>query len=391
MGRANRLLAPRVRAIATSFARRARSRPGARRQGDAAPAIRCGRRSLAAAHDALSAARPRRTAAPAGVRRQPGRARHGRHRAGGDRAAAALQMRGCRVVQQARAEDLARGPRRSMRALRRAGRGRAVLHRSAGADRRVPSRRSRARAPRPWPNSRRSAGRRSWCRCRMRSTRTRRANAGVLHGGRRRSGSTRAMFTPERLADEIADARRRARTGSRRWPRRAPSALGRIDAAERLADLVLQVGRPHRTKGSSSHETAARHRPDPFRRHRRHRHERHRRGAAQSRLHGAGLRRRRQRQRQAPARQGHHGRRSATTPRTSAAPRWWSSPSAIKRDNPELVGRARQAPAGGAPRRDAGRADAAEAAASPSAAPTARPRRPRWSRRCSTPAASTRP
>ena len=35
--------------------------------------------------------------------------------------------------------------------------------------------------------------------------------------------------------------------------------------------------------------------------------------------------------------------------------------SAIKRDNPELAGRARPAPAGGAPRRDAGRADAAQA------------------------------
>ena len=33
---------------------------------------------------------------------------------------------------------------------------------------------------------------------------------------------------------------------------------------------------------------------------------------------------------------------------------------AIKRDNPELIGGARQAPAGGAPRRDAGRADAAQ-------------------------------
>ena len=68
---------------------------------------------------------------------------------------------------------------------------------------------------------------------------------------------------------------------------------------------------------------------------------------------------RRERQRQAPARQGHRGHRSATRPRTSATPRSSSSRPRSRSDNPELARRAREAPAGGAPRRDAGRADAA--------------------------------
>jgi hypothetical protein len=64
--------------------------------------------------------------------------------------------------------------------------------------------------------------------------------------------------------------------------------------------------------------------------------------------------------------------------------------SAIKPGNPELTPPA-PPPAGGAPRRDAGRADAASARTSPWPAPMARPPPPRWSPRCSTPAASTRP
>ncbi len=53
--------------------------------------------------------------------------------------------------------------------------------------------------------------------------------------------------------------------------------------------------------------------------------------------------------------------------------------------------RARAAPAGGAPRRNAGRTDAAEKLRRRSPAPMARPRPRRWSRRCSMPAASIRP
>ena len=76
-------------------------------QDRAAPAIRCGPKSMAlwgAPYDAPQAGRP---AAPAGVRRQPGRARHERDRA--RRAHAACRMI-CKtrlsVVQQCRPEDL---------------------------------------------------------------------------------------------------------------------------------------------------------------------------------------------------------------------------------------------------------------------------------------------
>ena len=74
------------------------------------PAIRCGREVIAAAATPYAAPRAERQIAPAGVRRQPGRARDGRDRAGGDRAAdAPICARGLSIVQQARA----RGPRRA--------------------------------------------------------------------------------------------------------------------------------------------------------------------------------------------------------------------------------------------------------------------------------------
>ena len=81
----------------------------------------------------------------------------------------------------------------------------------------------------------------------------------------------------------------------------------------------------------------------------------------QPRLSRAGLRRRRERQRRAPARARHRPSSSATRPRTSATAEVVVVSTAIKRDNPELDRRAREAPAGGAPRRDARRTDAAEA------------------------------
>ena len=64
--------------------------------------------------------------------------------------------------------------------------------------------------------------------------------------------------------------------------------------------------------------------------------------------------------------------------------------SAIKSGNPELDDARAAASAGGAPGRDAGRTDAPAARTSRSPAPTARPPRRRWSRRCWRPAASTR-
>ena len=150
---------------------------------------------------------------------------------------------------------------------------------------------------------------------------------------------------PQRLA---GDGARRARAGPAR----------RRDAARRSGRrLILAL-----TAGDRADDDgAARRRPDPFRRHRRHRHERHRRDPAQSRLHGAGLGHRRQRQRAAPARAtaspvaiGH----AAEEPGQGAGGR------GLDRDpagQPRAGGGARAAPAGGAARRHAGRADAPEA------------------------------
>ena len=142
------------------------------------------------------------------------------------------------------------------------------------------------------------------------------ANAGVLAEAGGGIRLEQRDFTPERLAAELEKLGCRARQRSAAMAAAAKSA-GTLDAAERLADLVLQVagllsisacwGCPgHRRLARSrqrpapkpahtvkddrgiTHETAARHRADAFRRHRRHRHERHRRGAGQSRLHGQG-------------------------------------------------------------------------------------------------------
>ncbi len=140
------------------------------------------------------------------------------------------------------------------------------------------------------------------------------ANAGVLE---RAGGAIRIVqdaFTPQRLAAEIAALA----AAPQRLAAMAAAArsIGRLDAADRLADLVLQVaGSGRKTVVSRRtldlgrlHETAAQHRPGAFRRHRRYRHERHRRGAGEPRLFGAGLRSGRERQRQAAARKGREDR-----------------------------------------------------------------------------------
>ena len=212
--------------------------PRARRQGDAhrqSGAARGGR----GGGDALSGARRRRAVPPARVRRQPGRARHGRHRAAGDRAARRRRCaRGSTIVQQAREEDLARV--RDDLCARSASRPRS--RRSSPICRRA-SRRAiswcRAPAPRRSPNSRRSAGPPSWCRCRMRSTRTSAPMPACWSRPAARSVLTQDDFTPERLAAEIAALAADAAASSPRWPR-PPSRPGVLDAAERLADLVVQ-------------------------------------------------------------------------------------------------------------------------------------------------------
>jgi hypothetical protein len=98
--------------------------------------------------------------------------------------------------------------------------------------------------------------------------------------------------------------------------------------------------------------------PDPLRRHRRHRHVGHRRGAAEPRLHvqGSDLKASKITERLAA---GRAGLRSASAPRTSKAPRCRD----LHRDQagqPRTGRRPPPRPAGGAPGRDAGRADAAE-------------------------------
>ena len=211
-------------AIATSFAGVLDREPGARRQGDAhrqsgaAGGDRGGRRRpirrsatrRPASTSSCSAAARARASWPTSCRpRSSGSIRH---------AAARLS-----VVQQAR-ERGRRPGRGHLRAARRRGRGRAVLHRPAGADRgrRISS--SRARAPRRSPNSRRSAGRRSWCRCRMRSTRTSPPMPACWRRPAARSACDQADFTPDRLAAEIAalaaDAGTTRRDGRGRQGRR---------------------------------------------------------------------------------------------------------------------------------------------------------------------------
>ena len=65
----------------------------------------------------------------------------------------------------------------------------------------------RAPGHRPSPSSPRSAGRRSWCRCRTRSIRTSSPMPASWNGPAARCGWCRSEFTPQRLAAEIARAR----------------------------------------------------------------------------------------------------------------------------------------------------------------------------------------
>ena len=134
MGRANKLLGAAGARDRDQPSRRARSRPEARRQGDPH------RQSGAAGGDrgrqgALRGARPAGAAQSPGVRRQPGRAHHGRHRAAGGRAAAGRRARQSRG-DPAGARRGCRARARDLRAARRQGRDRAVLSRPAGAHRR---------------------------------------------------------------------------------------------------------------------------------------------------------------------------------------------------------------------------------------------------------------
>ena len=181
-------------------------------------------------------------AAPAPrLRRQPGRARHDRHRAARDRACSRRTLR-------ARLAHRAAGARRGLkRACARPTRGSAstaevapfftdlpariaAAHLVIVALRRLDRRRTRGR----------SAGRRSSCRCRGALDQDQAANANVLaERGRRDRAASRPTSRPERLAAEIAGALPPMPGGLPRWRPAAQDAPASLDAAERLADLVV--------------------------------------------------------------------------------------------------------------------------------------------------------
>ena len=217
MGRANRMLAPRVTAIATSF-------PGMTLDAAlAAKATTTGNpvrpMVLAAAAQPYAAPDARRHAQSARHRRQPGRARDGRRGAAGDRSDGAGAARAaCDRAAGARRGRDARA--RGLRAARRESRGGAILLRSAGAHRGVASRRLALR---------RLDGRRA---CRHRPARRilvplphaldqdQLANATVLAKAGGAIVLKQDDFTPARLAGEIAalaaDPAQACRHGGRR-------------------------------------------------------------------------------------------------------------------------------------------------------------------------------
>ena len=224
MGRANRLLAPRVRAIATGF-------PGVldREPALAAKATHTGNpvrpaviaaaatpyppldADRAAAVCSCSAAARARASWPTSCR---------------PRSSGSSRVCGCgsTIVQQAREEDFAR-----VRDDLRAGcRSRPRSRRSSPICRRA-SRRAiwwcRARAPRPWPSLPRSAGPPSWCRCRMRSTRTSAPMPACWRRRAARSASSRPTSRPSGWPPRFARSPP-SPAGSPQW-RRPPSPPGR--------------------------------------------------------------------------------------------------------------------------------------------------------------------
>ena len=367
MGRANRLLAR---------ARRARSPPALPRCSIATPKLSAQgdahRQSGAAGGDRGCGACPMppldegRSAAAPRLRRQPGRAHHGRHRAGRDREARrAICARGCASCSR-RATRIWRGSRRAY-ARRgvaaevapffadlpaRIAASHLVIARSGASTVAELAAIGRPAILVPLPHA---------------LDQDQSANAGVLAPA---GGAIR--LRAERFHARAAGARDRPRLPARRksssqWPPpRAPHGAARCRRAARRSVCAWRQWLRGRY-AADARDTRGRAMklprdigPDSFRRHRRHRHERHRRGAAQSRLQGAGLGRGRERQCQAAARQGRR------CPIGHAAEDLGDAAvvvvsTAIKRDNPELIAARAQAPAGRAPRRDARRADAAQA------------------------------
>ena len=158
------------------------------------------------------------------------------------------------IVQQARDEDEKRVAR-GLCAARREGRGRAVLRRSAGAHRGGASHRLALRRLDGRRACRDRPARRSWCRCRTRSTRTSSPTPTCWRRPAARSCCAQDDFTPERLAGEIAGARRRSgqasrdggrrqvrrRARCRRSPRRSGVARGECDTGFALNPSLVAM------------------------------------------------------------------------------------------------------------------------------------------------------
>ncbi len=236
----------------------------------------------------------------------------------------------------------------------------------------------------PSPNSRASAGRRSSCRCRARSTRTRRttrwssmrAGGGLDHG----AGHAFATFARHSLDRAVRAIRQRLQSGrGRRQVARAAARRSRR----------WPISPKGSCRGKTDNEDAAQYRPGAFRRHRRHRHERHRRNPAQPGLQGARLRQRRQRQRAAPARPWASTSRSASRRTTSGTRRSSSSRRRSRRAIRSWRRRGRAACRWCVAPRCWPRSCASRTPLQ-SPARMARPRRRRWSRRCSTRPTTTR-
>ena len=238
MGRANRLLAPRVTAIATGFRTLARLDPRLQgkdhlhRQSGAPGGDRRG-------GDALCRAGAGRKTAPAGVRRQPGRARDGRDRAGGDRAP---ERRSARAFGRSCSR---RAPRTSTRCARLTP-GSALPPRCAPFFSDLPARMAAAASG---DFSRSGASTVAELSAIGRPAilvplphaldQDQFANAGVLEAAGGAIRIEQRDFTPERLAAEIAALA--GDPGRLVTMAQAAKSAGTLDAAERLADLVLKV------------------------------------------------------------------------------------------------------------------------------------------------------
>ena len=396
MGRANRLLGAARRRDRDELSGCARSRADTRRKGDAAPAIRCGRRWSRLPASPIRRRRRGRVQL-AGVRRQPGRARHGRHRAARGRAArTATCARGLPIVQQAREEDLAR-VREAYARLgvtaevapffsdlpARIAAAHLVVSRSGASTVAELAAIGRPAILVPLPHA---------------LDQDQLANADVLAEAGGAIVLQQAEFTPERLAAEIAALASATAKGSPRWPRPPARRRARCRRAARRSGAA----RAQRTLRAG--KSACRLRRDDAKRMKLPRDigPIHFVGIGGIGMSGiaevlvnlgytvqgsdaadsANVKRLRDK-----------GAECRDRPRGGQSRRCRSG-GRLDRDQARQSGAcrgARQAAAGGAPRRDAGRADAAASAASPSPARTARPRPPRWSRRCSMPAASIRP